>query len=855
MINTSNPQSFFSQILHKFSRSRYLVRKSGLFLVAITLFISNLGCNLDQLLTYFPQSTVTPVSTIPIEQLPKTMVTFNVNLPEPIVDDEQVMINILDEVTGLAFNIEEHLMEATDNLNYSISIPLTIGSTVKYRYSRQGNFISYEYAPEGRPIRYRLYHVEAPGEVLDIISGWSDRFYDGDTGRIIGRALDTNTLRPLSNLLVTAGGIHSFTAADGSFSIEGLPPGTHNLVAYAMDGTYRTFQQGATIASGLTTPAPLRLSEAALVNIIFTVKAPENTMPAVPIRLAGNLSQLGNTFADLSGGSNTLSSRMPALSPLPDRRYSLALTLPAGTHIRYKYTLGDGYWNSEQDLDGNFRIRELIVSESNEIIEDVIESWSDQEAGAILFDLTVPQSTPKDDYVSIQFNHYDWTEPIPMWRLGDQRWVFVLYSPFGNLEKLGYRYCRNDQCNRADDSLTHGSDSFGRLIETKDELQTIVDVVDNWLWLDPVNTPVKITTTDVRQRDERFMAGVEFQSYYHPSWINLLDESFESVQTLNANWVVVSPTWTFTNNSPPVMQIIPGRDALWFDLVPMLTLPENYGLKVALYPTPNFSIPSDEWWDNAPRDFDWWSKWFDTYYRFILNFALLAEHSHVEALILGGDWILPALPEGILPNHTSSNVPTDAEERWIDLISEIRRTYSGKILWALSIERGISYPPEFLDEVDEIYLLWSVPLADEPGSSEADFHMRAADILDGTIRDFQNKVNKPLVMAVKYPSVTGSSTGCIPDPLSTFTITCLDLDLLAAPNPDIASINLDLEVQALIYNSLLVAINERDFINGFVSRGYYPPAALKDKSASVHGKPAGSVLEYWFPRILGRISE
>jgi hypothetical protein len=855
MVNSPNSFSVYSCIAQTYMRFHMLFRKTSLIIIAITLFAANISCNFDQILHYFPQTTPKPVPITPQEQLPKAMVTFNVNLPEPVIDGEVVMINILDEVTGLTLNIEQHVMEVSDTLNLTISIPLTIGSPVKYRYSRLGNYTSYEYAPGGRPIRYRLYQVEAPGEVFDIISAWSDTQYFGDTGRIIGRAIDTNTSEPLPNLLVTAGGIHSFTAADGSFTVEGLPPGTHNLVAYAMDGTYRTFQQGATVASNLTTPAPLRLSKSTLVNIVFTVKAPENTMPAVPIRLAGNLSQLGNTYADLSGGSNTLAVRMPVLATLPDGRYSLALSLPAGAYIRYKYTLGDGYWNAEHDMEGNFRIRELIVPETNEIVEDIIESWSDQKASAILFDLTVPDSTPPRDYVSIQFNHYDWTESIPMWKLGEHRWVFILYSPFGNLEKFGYRYCRNDQCNRADDSLTHGSDSFGRIVETKDELQTIVDVVDNWLWLDAVTSPVTITTTEVRQRDPSFMAGVEFQSYYHPTWIAHLDNAYKDVQSLNANWVVVSPTQTYTNISPLTLETVPDRNPLWFDIVTMFTLPKNNELSVAVYPTPIFPIPVDEWWENAPRDLDWWLKWFDVYRHFLLNYALLAESYQAEALIIGGDWILPALPDGRLPNQTSSDVLEDAEERWVDLISEIRKIYSGKIMWALSIERGISNPPEFLDEMDEIYLLWSVPLAEEPGSSEADLHLRAADILDGTIRNFQSEVGKPIIMAVNYPSAEGSSTACLPDPLEDISLTCLDINLLAAPNPDIVSVKLDLEEQTLIYNALLVAMNERDFINGFVARGYYPPAVLKDKSSSVHGKPAGSVLEYWFSRILGRTSQ
>ncbi|MBE0408292.1 MAG: carboxypeptidase regulatory-like domain-containing protein [Anaerolineales bacterium] len=783
------------------------------------------------------------------------MVTFNVKLPSLITDDEIVTIDFLDEVTGMVFNIEQHEMGISDDLNYTISLPLTIGSIVKYRYSRAGFFTSNEYASEGRPIRYRLYHVEAPGVVSDTISGWSDAPYSGDTGRIIGRAVDTSTSDPLPNILITAGGIHSFTASDGSFVLEGLPPGTHNLVAYALDGTYRTFQQGATIAANLTTPVPLRISKAPLVNIVFTVKVPENTMPAVPIRIAGNLSQFGNSFGDLSGGVNSLAVRMPELSTLPDGRLRLALSLPAGAYIRYKYTLGDGFWNAEHDLEGNLRLRHFIVPETNEVIEDVIDTWSDQKAGAILFNLTVPSNTPNDDHISIQFNHYDWTEPIPMWRLGEHRWVFILYSPFDNLGSFGYRYCRNDQCNRADDVLTHGSDSFGRVIETKDELQTIEDVVENWLWLDPLPSPVAITTTEVRQRETSFMAGVEFQSYYHPSWAIHLDSAFEDVRSLGANWVVITPTWTVTQLSPPIFEPVPGRDPLWFDMVHLLTLPENYDLKVALHPTPNFPISVDEWWENATKDSDWWTKWFENYRRFIFNFALLAESQQAEALILGGDWILPALPDGRLPNHTSSNVLEDAESRWLDLISEIRVVFSGKIMWALSIERGLSNLPDFLEEVDEIYLLWSLPLAEEPGSSEADLHMRAAEILDGTVRNLQRNLGNPLIIAIEYPSAEGSSTACLPDPLSTTTITCLDIELLAAPHPDISSIRLDLEEQALIYNSLLVAINERDFVNGFISRGYYPPAVLKDKSASIHGKPAGSVLGYWFPRILGLTSD
>ena len=49
----------------------------------------------------------------------------------------------------------------------------------------------------------------------------------------------------------------------------------------------------------------------------------------------------------------------------------------------------------------------------------------------------------------------------------------------------------------------------------------------------------------------------------------------------------------------------------------------------------------------------------------------------------------------------------------------------------------------------------------------------------------------------------------------------------------------------------MISVNERAWLGGFVSRGYYPPVGLQDASASVNAKPAVEVLRYWYPRFLG----
>jgi hypothetical protein len=62
-----------------------------------------------------------------------------------------------------------------------------------------------------------------------------------------------------------------------------------------------------------------------------------------------------------------------------------------------------------------------------------------------------------------------------------------------------------------------------------------------------------------------------------------------------------------------------------------------------------------------------------------------------------------------------------------------------------------------------------------------------------------------------------------------------------------------MQQQVDIYDAMFNAINARSWVSGFVSRGYFSPVVLLDKSASIYGKPAADLLWYWFPRLLGNI--
>ncbi len=830
------------------STSNYRLNRSKKFPLIILLFLVLFiqACSSTQPPLISIQSSQPTATQEQVEIDPLAIVTFQVEIPRDTPPGQAILLSILDEVTGLALNITRKEMQSIADFTYSITLPFPVGANIKYRYARQDAFIAEEHTTDNRPVRYRIYRVDGPGIINDIVSSWSDTSYSGATGRIMGKATNKDDGTPIPNLLVTAGGTRTVTSSTGDYLLEGLPPGLHNLVLYAFDGTYETYQQGAIVAEASTTPADIQLTPAPLVKLIFTAIAPEGTLPAVPIRLAGNLEQLGNTFADLSAGINTLAARMPTLTQLTDGRYALEIELPAGAFLEYKYTLGDGFWNSEHTSNGDFRVRTMTVPEIDTMIEDQIDNWGNlSAAGPILFDLSVPSSTPDYDYISIQFNPFGWTEPIPMWKLGEDHWVYMLYSPITN-EEFVYRYCRNDQCGRADDSLTPGADPVGRKIKVTGGTQTIEDKVESWYWMQPDNSAEQIEIPDVKARSEGFISGIQFQSYFHPSYMPRLPITYREINSLQVKWVFLTPTWTFTRQTPPVLEAISGIDQSWSDLTFATEKAKAFELNVGYYPAPNFSEDLVDWWTGAPRDFPWWQVWFERYRNFIFSFADKAQQDGANGLVLGGEWVLPALPGGVLPDGTPSGVPADAEQRWRDIIAEVRERYQGTLFWALPASEAGPNPPPFIEDLDHIYLLWSLPLSDQPEATDEQLRATAGKYLDNEVSLLNISLEMPISIAAKYPSAAGSLQECIPVSTEAEQKSCINPSYLEPPYQDNPEVILNLGEQFSAYQALLFAINEREWIDGFVSGGFYPPAELRDKSASIYGKPVQPLLRNWF---------
>ncbi len=779
-------------------------------------------------------------------------VTFFVQIPLNTPEGEIIYLSTLDEVTGLGVNATAHPLEpalGNNNLDqgliYQTTITVPQHTIIKYRYTRQNQYAVIEHTQDDEQVRYRMAKADNPLEIRDVVSKWSDTsYYWPEPGRISGIISDSTTGEPVPGMLVIGGGVQAFTTASGSYMLPGLPPGIHNLVVYAPDGTYQEIQQGAEVASQANTEANLTIAPREFVDVTFLVTVPIGT-PENSVRLVGNLYQLGNTFGNLPGGMNTIPSRMPHLTYAGDNHYGIILSLPVGAEIGYKYTLGDGFWNAEHSENGSFFMRRFIVPEYPIQYTDEVFTWKSGTKDSITFDLWTPENTPVGENVYIQFNPYGWTTPLPMTEIAPNHWVFILFSPFDILSDLTYRYCREGECGIADDAATAGAYPEGRVVSPSAEPQYIADSVEDWAWLESTSFAATAPLPDITPRGEDFITGIEFMPGSKPADSVQMSAAIPEITRLNSNWIILTPTWSFTHQNPPVIEPNPNQDPLWIDLRTMTSIAFSEGLQVAIHPQPHFPVDPADWWLDAPLDFSWWNSWFDQYHAFAIHFAETAQIQGADMLILGGDWLIPALPGGKLANGDPSGVPADSGLRWIEIMNDVNARFSGTIAWTMSLPSGSSVPDHF-EHVDQVHLNWDPGFVITPDITLEEL-VNIADLsLDGEVNTFWsnwlNPDNKLLVLRVMYPSVSGWNPDCSSD----IDGHCYPISTFSSPAPIVMEYDTGFSEQALAYQVYLSTAPRKSWVSGIISQGYYAPAVLHDKSISIHGKPAENLLQEWF---------
>jgi hypothetical protein len=772
-------------------------------------------------------------------------VQFSVLPPPGTPSGADISLIILDEVTGADFNSLALPMTRASDGSYRVSFTPPVGALLRYRYERTGADGAIEVDAGGNPIRYRLAHASEPMQFTDVITAWNDLPYEGGTGRIVGKVTSEIAEANLGEILISIEGMQTFTDGEGAFRIDGLPVGLHRLTVLHPEGRFYTAQQGAQIAVDQTTPVVMALEPAQRILVTFELTVPPDTIPGTPVRLAGNTQQLGNRFRPLPGGLNLSVDHMPGMVMVDDTHYLAVFEMYSGTDLHYKYTLGDGLWNGERAPDGAFFTRQVILPSQDLTLRDTVSTWHPSNQGSISFHVTAPENTPPDDILSLQFKPSSWYGALPMWKIGEREWFYILYGPTSFSQPIEYRYCRNQSCGIADDSVTAGREAVGRPLLATGERQDMTDKVQEWQWLEPDPPSASVVAPEITGTPG-FLAGIEFSRDYQPAWNTRMTAALADLPGRGVNAVAFTPAWQLASMNPlPILEFDPVHAPYANELGSWVRKAKSLDLQVTLRPSlRSESMTTGSWWTEAIRDPAWWEVWFTEYRSFILTYAELASRTGADRLVLSGAEIAPALPGGHLPDGSAPGVPGDIERRWQDLIAEIRGRFNGKLAIELEMYEELQPLPPFLDSMDELVIYWHPPLSASGDASIEEMQPIASEIISD-IKVHPALAEMDLLLSIEYLSIPGSAKSCPPAPDGSCRSPS-DFDSGAFVDPDIEA---DAEAQSDAVNAVLLGTYLTDHLAGYFMRGYFPAAEIQDKSASINGKLAEDVLRHWYPRM------
>jgi hypothetical protein len=779
---------------------------------------------------------------------PAAELVLQVTAPANTPDNGKLAVQLLDPVTGLDYNTLSIPLEKQPDGLYQVSLTPPVGTLLYYRYILTSPEEAGEVTGRQVPVRFRTAYIPGPVTLRDVIAGWSGIGEELHPGRILGLVRNAANGDPLAEMVISAGGQATFSDGEGRFRIDGLPPGLGHITIFSPTGAYQPRQQGVLIAADASTPVELELEPAQPTQVTFQVTVPPDTPPEAVVRIAGNAAQLGNRFFDLPGGMQVSSSHMQEMVRVDQNHFLAILTLYEGMDVRYKYSLGDGFWNAERGESGAWVTRQAIIQLPDPILRDEVLSWKSETFDPIRFEVSSPPNTPDEGGLGIQFFAGQWLTPLPMWPLGADRFAFTLFSPRTLGTDLRYRYCRSLACGNADDSETVGPLAAGRPLDLASDEVLLEEQVERWQWFEGELDPTPVVAVPVNAR-AGYELGLELVPGFRLSWQRDLLPALDRISSLSANSVTFSPRWSMEMLNPyPAFGLDPTQAPFFREIVGWIDLAFRRGLQVNLRPALELAgMTEDAFWTDAARDPGWWRLWFEQYRSYLLSVAHLAAEKGVQRLIVDLHSVAPALPGGSLANGQPSAVPAEGEALWRQILADVRSIYSGRLVAELEVEQGLQTPPPFMDAFDEVRLYWHAPLASEAGLSFERLQQSARFELEAVLAD-PDLPGQPITLSVELLSIPGSALACAPAPDGSCR-PASEFDQGAVVDPDLA---VDMPAQAAALNALILAAMDQDRISGFSVRGYDPGPILHDKSASIAGKMAEDVIRYWYEHLLAR---
>jgi len=775
----------------------------------IVLMLSLAGCGLN----INPKGVLQPVPLphIPskISKVDQTKVKFIVQTPYTDLENVEIALDVLDDLSGYQDNILRYPMKAIGDNRYEVSVLLDNHFDVRYRYTMIAPAEVPETNPFGKPVDFRMAIVEPDLTISDTVFNWANSNLGLASGRLNGFIVDYQTKAGIPDMMINIAGMQTFTDMTGFFSFEKIPVGEFNLVAYAVDGHYTPLQQVAIIADGQTTKIDVSLQPLKKVTVQFKVNPSSETV-GVPIRLAGNFAGLGAYYGSGFSTTGSIASLMPLLNQMDSDIYTIDLELYAGSAFRYRYTLGDGYINAERSDERVLVTRRFVVPGQSAKVEETIHTWGADDRLPFTIQVEAPINMPPHETVSIQVYRNRWNNPIPMWHVTNNKWMFLLYGN-GQTQEMDIRFCRNDNCDLAYDEESFVTPITLNLSEPGEKLYQI----NQWCNWDESGVLQYVQHEDGFQNQ---LTGIELKKGFKSSELPWLLSNLAEIRENGINWIVIRQGWDVSlDGDLPV--IGPSKDGLLFnELATLCQHAKEKGLRVSIYPELGFPTEAETFWSGVIRDEAWWQRWYQEYDRYLNNFSLFAAQNNVDHMIVGENNIRFSYPEGLKTEEEKLGTPDDASETWSTMLGQVRKNYSGTILWASLVNDLPEFA--FLDGVDGYYLL-------QNHFEEASDSASLNQLIQTKLLPFHENHQKQFYIGLNIPALSQEAMAYTDhsEPLLT-PLSDSDTDLT------------DLSYQADLYGTFTCSYQSLDWISGVTTRGFNLALYLTDISSSIYGKPA-----------------
>ncbi|MEI7425954.1 MAG: hypothetical protein WCK16_03475 [Candidatus Moraniibacteriota bacterium] len=303
--------------------------------------------------------------------------------------------------------------------------------------------------------------------------------------------------------------------------------------------------------------------------------------------------------------------------------------------------------------------------------------------------------------------------------------------------------------------------------------------------------------------------GITYTSYTKDGYCSPeSDQKIKNLNTTGANYVAFVTTFYQDNLSSNEIDMWPNKTMDFICLNQAITELRKGSIKQEVLFKPHIDVPGSTSWRGFFNPSDKF-LWFASYERVIVTCAIVAEYVGAEMFCIGTELVSLTKPE--------------YATYWNRIIAEVRKVYSGKIVYAANFEELSQIT--FWEDLDVIGVEAYFTLTTKKNPTPMEL-LAGWKNVTGRVFNVLPKTNKPVIFTeVGFRSIDGANI-----------------------DPEDWSINgiIDLQEQADCYEATILSLLTDPRISGLFFWSWSLESDTKKIDYTPEGKPAEKIMTDWF---------